>query len=186
VGNDFQIPMPLEQKIPLRIALYIPSDVSNYAISEELHKDEMHRIEIGESISGGIEKLLRGMFNNVVTIDTLTFDRDVDAVIVPQIVSGDALFATKLRPLEMIIRVSYTAYDRLGKQVWSDTFQGECVREWKGVGFWHWSRVIVFCKIAKDTEADFEACMRQALEDHFRKAYSGMSGSEWWRALEYH
>jgi hypothetical protein len=65
------IPQPLVVKIPIGVALFIPSEFSSYVHQEERWSTKWH-VELGKAQSEGITRLMNAMFERVVPVDSVT------------------------------------------------------------------------------------------------------------------
>jgi hypothetical protein len=64
------IPPPLVVKIPVGIALFVPSEFSGYVHKEERWSTDWH-IDLGKAQTDGITRLFGAMFERVVTVDSV-------------------------------------------------------------------------------------------------------------------
>jgi hypothetical protein len=64
------IPPPLVVKIPIGVALFIPSEFSGYVHKEERWSTDWH-VDLGKAQTDGITRLFSAMFERVVTVDSV-------------------------------------------------------------------------------------------------------------------
>ena len=64
------IPPPLVVKIPIGIALFVPTEFSTYVHKEERWSTKWH-VELGKAQTDGITRLLSAMFERVVPVDSV-------------------------------------------------------------------------------------------------------------------
>lgn len=64
------IPPPLVMKVPIGIALFVPTEFSSYVHKEERWSTKWH-IELGKAQTDGITRLMGAMFDRVVTVDSV-------------------------------------------------------------------------------------------------------------------
>jgi hypothetical protein len=64
------IPPPLVMKVPLGVALFIPTEFSSYVHKEESWSTKW-QIELGQAQTDGITRLMNSMFERVVTVDSV-------------------------------------------------------------------------------------------------------------------
>lgn len=64
------IPPPLVMKVPLGVALFIPTEFSSYVHKEERWSTKW-QIELGQAQTEGITRLMNAMFEKVVTVDSV-------------------------------------------------------------------------------------------------------------------
>jgi hypothetical protein len=64
------IPPPLVMKVPIGVALFIPTEFSSYVHKEERWSTKW-QIELGQAQTDGITRLMNAMFERVVTVDSL-------------------------------------------------------------------------------------------------------------------
>jgi hypothetical protein len=64
------IPPPLVMKVPLGVALFIPTEFSSYVHKEERWSTKW-QIELGQAQTDGITRLMNAMFERVVTVDSI-------------------------------------------------------------------------------------------------------------------
>jgi hypothetical protein len=64
------IPPPLVMKVPLGVALFIPTEFSSYVHKEERWSTKW-QIELGQAQTDGITRLMSAMFERVVTVDSI-------------------------------------------------------------------------------------------------------------------
>lgn len=172
--------------IPIKVGLYMPSDVCGYKIIKER---EGMTFLFGEAICDGVERMLSGVFNEVIIIESIDSDLGkygAKAIVVPQIMEGNVLLpATKLQPFKMVIRIKYTAIDTNKKTLWVDTFQGE------GRKIFDKSFIFACClppaviALSREQEKeDMREGMDLVLKDHFSNALAGMVLSKWWESIQ--
>lgn len=82
-----QFPVPLMQKLPVRMGLFLPEELRNYEFRQDLGDAGVFEIDIGPAQEAMFTNLLTGMFAVVVpSADPATFDTlEADAVLVPRI-----------------------------------------------------------------------------------------------------
>lgn len=64
------IPQPLVVKVPIGVALFIPSEFSSYVHKEERWSTKWH-VELGKAQTEGITRLMNAMFERVVPVDSV-------------------------------------------------------------------------------------------------------------------
>lgn len=64
------IPPPLVVKIPIGVALFVPSEFSGYVHKEERWSTNWH-VDLGKAQTDGITRLFSAMFERVVTVDSV-------------------------------------------------------------------------------------------------------------------
>lgn len=64
------IPPPLVVKIPIGVALFVPTEFSSYVHKEERWSTKW-QIELGQAQTDGINRLMNAMFEKVVTVDSV-------------------------------------------------------------------------------------------------------------------
>jgi hypothetical protein len=64
------IPPPLVVKVPIGVALFIPTDFASYVHKEERWSTNWH-IELGKAQTEGITRLMAAMFERVVTVESV-------------------------------------------------------------------------------------------------------------------
>lgn len=64
------IPPPLVVKIPIGVALFVPSEFSGYVHKEERWSTNWH-VDLGKAQTDGITRLFTAMFERVVTVDSV-------------------------------------------------------------------------------------------------------------------
>ena len=64
------IPPPLVMKVPIGVALFIPTEFSSYVHKEERWSTKW-QIELGQAQTDGITRLMNAMFERVVTVDSV-------------------------------------------------------------------------------------------------------------------
>ncbi len=64
------IPPPLVVKIPIGVALFMPTEFSNYVHKEERWSTDWH-VELGKAQTDGITRLFSAMFERVVPVDSV-------------------------------------------------------------------------------------------------------------------
>jgi len=81
-----QFPVPLMEKLPLRMGLYLPEPLLAYEFSEDLGEAGKFEIEIGDAQQAMFVNLLSGMFDQVIEVDSATPATPLtDAILVPNI-----------------------------------------------------------------------------------------------------
>lgn len=189
VREDFKVLVPTTNRIPIRVGLYMPSDVCQYEIKKE-RRGFLVVYHFGESICNGVERMLRGAFNEVVVLESIASDMSkygIKAVVIPQIDSGNILLGgTKFQDLKALIRIKYTATDINGKTLWIDTFQGEGRKKWDKSFIYKSAFIppLMIYKAATQEKKDMLMVMQLALEDHFHNALVGMLSSRWWESIQ--
>ena len=166
--KQFEVPAAAT-KVDLKVGLYIPPAVRAYKIEEE-ERGVVSKYKFGEALSDGIERMFRNTFEDVVILDSPQYDAAVtgiEAVVVPEVASADFRSAAPSDKggVSFLIRVKYEAKDAAGRSLWVDTFEGQGNMK------------------AKITGSVNGEVMKRGLEDHFRKASSGLLESEWWKPL---
>lgn len=81
------IPAPLVVKIPVGVALFIPTDFSQYVHKEERWSTNWH-IALGKAQTEGITRLMNAMFERVVPVDSVNAGvqtPDIRAILEPSI-----------------------------------------------------------------------------------------------------
>jgi hypothetical protein len=188
-NKDFEIPVPTANKIPIRIGLYKPLDVCQHEIIKG-RRDHRTVYQFGDAICNGIERILSGIFNEVVALESIDSDVSkygVKAIVVPEIVLSNVLLGgTKFQDFEVLIRIKYTVTDNNKKILWMDTFQGEGrIKQDKSFiyksGFL--PPLMIYLCITQE-KRDMLKGMQLALEDHFRNALVGMLSSRWWESIK--
>jgi hypothetical protein len=64
------IPPPLVVKIPIGVALFVPTEFANYVHKEERWSTKWH-VDLGKAQSDGITRLMNAMFERVITVDSV-------------------------------------------------------------------------------------------------------------------
>ncbi len=64
------IPPPLVVKIPIGVALFVPTEFANYVHKEERWSTKWH-VDLGKAQSDGITRLMNAMFERVVPVDSV-------------------------------------------------------------------------------------------------------------------
>lgn len=64
------IPPPLVVKIPMGVALFVPSEFSGYVHKEERWSTKWH-VDLGKAQTDGLTRLFNAMFERVVTVDSV-------------------------------------------------------------------------------------------------------------------
>src|SRR5688572_22079678 len=64
------IPPPLVMKVPIGVALFMPTEFSSYVHKEERWSTKWH-IELGHAQTDGITRLMNAMFERVVTVESV-------------------------------------------------------------------------------------------------------------------
>lgn len=64
------IPPPLVVKIPIGVALFMPTEFANYVHKEERWSTKWH-VDLGKAQSDGITRLMNAMFERVITVDSV-------------------------------------------------------------------------------------------------------------------
>jgi hypothetical protein len=64
------IPPPLVMKVPIGVALFVPTEFSSYVHKEERWSTKW-QIELGQAQTDGITRLMNAMFERVVTVDSV-------------------------------------------------------------------------------------------------------------------
>ena len=64
------IPQPLVVKIPIGVALFIPSEFSSYVHKEERWSTKLN-VDLGKAQTDGITRLMNAMFERVITVDSV-------------------------------------------------------------------------------------------------------------------
>jgi hypothetical protein len=84
------IPPPLVMKVPVGVALFIPTEFSSYVHKEERWSTKW-QIELGQAQTDGITRLMNAMFERVVTVDSVNAGTQVPggvaAILEPSIVT---------------------------------------------------------------------------------------------------
>lgn len=75
------IPPPLVVKIPIGVALFIPSEFSGYVHKEERWSTDWH-VDLGKAQTDGITRLFTAMFERVVTVDSVNAGTQVPGGVV--------------------------------------------------------------------------------------------------------
>jgi hypothetical protein len=83
------IPTPLVVKMPIAVALFIPKEFSTYVHNEERWSTDWH-VELGAAQSEGISRLMKAMFERVVSVDSVSAgqshaDSGVRAILEPSV-----------------------------------------------------------------------------------------------------
>lgn len=113
-----QFPIPLVEKIPVRMGLFLPDELRNYEFRQDLGDAGVFEIEIGAAQEAMFTNLLTGMFTRVIQAsDPTTYDTlDADAVLVPRI--AEMQFSTPAQTrtdyYEVWIRYDIQLYDQDG------------------------------------------------------------------------
>jgi hypothetical protein len=64
------IPPPLVVKIPIGVALFVPTEFATYVHKEERWSTKWH-VELGKAQADGITRLMNAMFERVITVDSV-------------------------------------------------------------------------------------------------------------------
>src|SRR5688572_28976501 len=64
------IPPPLVMKIPIAVALFVPTEFSSYVHKEERWSTKWH-VDLGKAQTEGISRLMSAMFERVVTVESV-------------------------------------------------------------------------------------------------------------------
>lgn len=64
------IPPPLVVKIPIGVALFVPTEFANYVHKEERWSTKWH-VDLGKAQADGITRLMNAMFERVITVDSV-------------------------------------------------------------------------------------------------------------------
>lgn len=123
------IPPPLIVKLPITVALFLPTEFSQYVHDEERQGKQWH-IELGQAQTDGITRLLDAMFERVVRVDSVAaggaLGPEVRAILEPSIEeyafvtprdAGSPFFAVS-------IKYRVNVYTREGKLAESWGFTG--------------------------------------------------------------
>ncbi|HEX7115987.1 MAG TPA: hypothetical protein VF193_12710 [Steroidobacter sp.] len=123
------IPPPLIVKLPITVALFLPTEFSQYVHDEERQGKQWH-IELGPAQTDGITRLLNAMFERVVRVDSVAaggaLGPEVRAILEPSIEeyafvtprdAGSPFFAVS-------IKYRVNVYTREGKLAESWGFTG--------------------------------------------------------------
>lgn len=82
------IPPPLVMKVPIGVALFIPTEFSSYVHKEERWSTKW-QIELGQAQTDGITRLMGAMFERVVSVDSVnagtTVPGGIQAILEPSI-----------------------------------------------------------------------------------------------------
>ena len=146
-------------KIPVRIGAYIPSAFRNYV---QFMKGG-DRVEIGDGLSRGAERVFREVFKEVVVIEGVGADlraEEIDAVISPEMVETDLMRGT-VPGSEVAVTCKWTVVNPKGRTYYMNTITG--------VGT---DSSLLF--IARTTKSS-----TRAVEDHYRKLIQHMLFTKW-------
>jgi hypothetical protein len=81
-----QFPVPLMEKLPVRMGFYLSEELLTYQFREDLGQNGTFEIEIGEAQPTMFQNLLTGMFAQAIRVDSTAVPAGlVDAVLVPSI-----------------------------------------------------------------------------------------------------
>lgn len=80
-----QFPVPLMQKLPISMGLFLPEALRTYQFREDLGDAGAFEIEIGDAQQAMFVNLLTGMFDQMAQVDSVSADAGVDAILVPNI-----------------------------------------------------------------------------------------------------
>lgn len=167
VAKDFEIPSKNLNKVPIKIGLYIQLDYCSYTITK-YHFGDKHVFQVGEALCYGMGKMIKGAFNEVITLESLDSDaaKRIQVIVIPEIVSVSVIYpAWTFQNADAFITIKYTFTDLNKKVIWLDTFQGKDRRK-LGTAFTAYENM--------------RKCVQFAVEDHFRKALDGILSSKWW------
>lgn len=177
--HTFQIPVDLykdrkeENKIPLRVGLWMPTDFLSYTYTKKvpMGMGDKFVFPLGEVFSKMSERMVETAFQETVTLSSLddAIAKNIKVVIFPQIQMIDIAAPPRAWAYyRTMVIIKWTAVAPTGRIIWVNTFKGE--GEVK-VSYSHRKRNV--CK-----------CMQLAVEDHFSKALDGIVSSTWWQSIE--
>lgn len=163
--EDLTIDRPeVRDKIPLKAGLHITSVLKNY--SHFTYGGE-YKVAVGEAVTGGSERMLKGIFREVVLLDDgkdLSWT-GVDVVVTPEIASMQWVW---LGPMMVKIHIAIKWYivTLEGKSIYMNTFKSE----YRGkVPFWDESRKKMYAE-----------SYTQSFHDHFIMAGEDLYNNRWW------
>lgn len=147
-------------KIPLRVGLCMDRKFKEYAplmYNIEYHTNVYGKF--GEALTKGAESMTNKAFREVVIVDNIdqAASKGVNVVIIPEIDSITIVEAPAS------VKVKWTIRDVNGKVLYMNTFVGE-VKE-------------------KDCCRLFKNYCARAIEDHFNKAFDGITKNKWWEGI---
>lgn len=130
VDEQTKFPVPLVNKIPLTVGLYLPEELLTFVHSEDHGDDGTYTIEIGEAQPTVFKNLLVGMFDNMVVVDDPAHPGvDVAGTIVPKIAEMQFSTPTQTRTdyFEVWLRYSFDLYGHDGAHLgdWDLTAYGK-------------------------------------------------------------
>jgi hypothetical protein len=149
-------------RIPLRAGLYMTKEFKE--LTPLLYKVEFHTDvfgKVGEALRNGATNLVNRSFKEAVILEQpeQAASKNLDVLVVPAI---DAINN------DIGVKIKWTIKDMNGKIVYMNTFTGTAAgKEIKGIRFT--TKVVNAWTLA--------------IEDHFDKAYAGISGSKWWDGI---
>jgi hypothetical protein len=155
-------------KIPLRAGLYMTKNFKEYMqiIGRiEYHTDVFGKF--GEALSKGAESMTTKAFREVVILDQVDQEasKKVNVLITPEI---DSIVSNYVGPTATV-KIKWTIKDITGKVLYMNTFVGE--GSGKGTSFRY--------------PTALENAYTRAIEDHFNKAFAGISKNKWWEGATY-
>ena len=176
------------EKIPIKVGLYIPPELGQYAVKEEQQNTPI-TYNFGPAIVDGSKKMLEGIFSNVVMLNSPNLsdqDPGIQGALTVELDNCDVLMPpTKRTPIEVLIRLKYSASDRDGDFIWSETYEGESSVKFRKTNPLLLVLIpVYFYDGYKKEVGDHERAMRLALEDHFNNAQRGIYRSKWWQQDE--
>ena len=169
---QISLPIPVEEteKIPLRAGLYLDKQFTNYSITY------LAVINVGEALSKGAENIINKAFQEGVTIyttDLTMIPKGLDVLVIPEI---DRIYVYEhglgsyWSNTSVIARIKWRIQDMNGKIVFMNTFTGEDMYKRPANIYSMSSRA---CKGAA-----------KALENHFTKAFVGLTSIKWWELIK--
>ncbi len=117
VAVPTQFPVPVIDKVPLPIGIYIDENLSSYTHTETLEGRGEWRIELGSAQQPMFRSLLEGMFYGHRFLDRVVGDnQDVAAILVPSIeeLQFSTPQQTRSEYFEVWIRYQFKLYDNRG------------------------------------------------------------------------
>jgi len=179
-----QEPTLAQGKIPLRIGLLLQPEICRYEILKERRGIQLH-YQIGESLCDGIIRMFNLMFKEVTVFESIGSNNMVqglNAIIVPEVETSSILLPVmKTQPLEVLLRIKFSAWDINRKIIWADTYQGESRVEFQKFNLLH---LPGFFEVAKKEKEDMISSLKLALEDLLKNTQEGMTATKWWLRIQ--
>jgi len=160
------------EKIPFRVGLYIDPELMNYSMRSRYIPGIIH---LGESLSKGAENIVSKAFKETVIIytkDPELIPKGLDALVIPEIdkiyvfgeEGGIGSYTT------VIVKIKWSIIDKNGKILYINTFTGE--EKYR-------RPTTIFSMFPRLCEGS-----TKATEDHFTKAFIGITSTNWWGAIK--